>query len=91
MPPRCVKPGGRLVYSTCSLEPEEGEAQVAAFLVRNEAFRLDPIGPARFSAKSRVDRAIRLPSDLSLRAKARNAGMERDGRLFCHSDWSARG
>jgi 16S rRNA (cytosine967-C5)-methyltransferase len=38
-----LKPGGRLVYSTCSLEPEEGEAQVAAFLVRNEAFRLDPI------------------------------------------------
>ena len=40
-----VKPGGRLVYSTCSLEPEEGEAQIAAFLVRNEAFRLDPIEP----------------------------------------------
>jgi 16S rRNA (cytosine967-C5)-methyltransferase len=38
-----LKPGGRLVYSTCSLEPEEGEAQIAAFLVRNDAFRLDPI------------------------------------------------
>ncbi len=38
-----VKPGGRLVYSTCSLEPEEGEAQTAAFLARNEAFRLEPV------------------------------------------------
>ena len=37
---RLVKPGGRLVYSTCSLEPEEGEAQVAALLVRNPT--IDP-------------------------------------------------
>lgn len=27
-----LKPGGRLVYSVCSLEAEEGEAQLAAFL-----------------------------------------------------------
>jgi 16S rRNA (cytosine967-C5)-methyltransferase len=38
-----VRPGGKLVYSTCSLEPEEGEAQIAAFLTRNNAFSLDPI------------------------------------------------
>jgi 16S rRNA (cytosine967-C5)-methyltransferase len=30
-----LKPGGRLVYCTCSLEPEEGELQVAALLRRN--------------------------------------------------------
>lgn len=30
-----LKPGGRLVYSTCSMEPEEGEAQIAALLRRN--------------------------------------------------------
>ena len=30
-----VKPGGTLVYCTCSLEPEEGEAQVAPFLERH--------------------------------------------------------
>jgi 16S rRNA (cytosine967-C5)-methyltransferase len=40
-----LKPGGRLVYSTCSLEPEEGEAQIAAFLVRNDALSLEPIAP----------------------------------------------
>jgi len=27
-----IRPGGRLVYSTCSLEPEENEQMVAAFL-----------------------------------------------------------
>jgi 16S rRNA (cytosine967-C5)-methyltransferase len=40
-----LKPGGRLVYSTCSLEPEEGEAQIAALLVRNPGLELDPITP----------------------------------------------
>lgn len=38
-----VKPGGRLVYCVCSLEPEEGEAQIAAFLRRRPDFRLAPI------------------------------------------------
>jgi 16S rRNA (cytosine967-C5)-methyltransferase len=42
---RLVKRGGRLVYSTCSLEPEEGEAQIAGFLTRNEGFSLDAIAP----------------------------------------------
>jgi 16S rRNA (cytosine967-C5)-methyltransferase len=32
-------PGGTLVYCVCSLQPEEGPAQVEAFLARNAAFR----------------------------------------------------
>jgi 16S rRNA (cytosine967-C5)-methyltransferase len=35
-----VKPGGRLVYCVCSLEPEEGEQQVEGFLKRHPEFRL---------------------------------------------------
>jgi 16S rRNA (cytosine967-C5)-methyltransferase len=35
-----VKPGGRLVYATCSILPEENEAQVAAFLERHPDFEL---------------------------------------------------
>ena len=38
-----LKPGGRLVYTVCSLEPEEGEAQVEAFLVRRKDMALEPI------------------------------------------------
>lgn len=34
--------GGLLVYSTCTLEPEENEVQVRAFLERNERFRMEP-------------------------------------------------
>jgi 16S rRNA (cytosine967-C5)-methyltransferase len=37
-----TRPGGRLVYATCSLEPEEGERQVEAFLQRRPDFRLLP-------------------------------------------------
>ena len=35
--------GGRLVYCVCSLEPEEGEAQVAPFLAAHPEFELDPV------------------------------------------------
>jgi 16S rRNA (cytosine967-C5)-methyltransferase len=37
-----VRPGGRLVYATCSLEPEENEEVVRAFLAACPEFVLDP-------------------------------------------------
>ena len=36
-----LKPGGTLVYSTCSLEPEENHAVVEQFLAARSGFRLD--------------------------------------------------
>jgi 16S rRNA (cytosine967-C5)-methyltransferase len=41
-----VKPGGRLVYATCSLLPEEDEVQVEAFLARHPGFRPVPLATA---------------------------------------------
>lgn len=38
-----LKPGGTLVYCTCSLEPEEGEQAVAALLAAEPALRRAPI------------------------------------------------
>lgn len=49
-----VKPGGRLVYVTCSVLPEENEDQISAFVAANAAFSADPVDvgdiPARASA-----------------------------------------
>lgn len=38
-----VKPGGTLVYATCSLEPAEGEAIITAFLAANDGWRIDAV------------------------------------------------
>jgi len=37
-----VKPGGRLVYVTCSVLPDEDEDRVAAFLARTQGFSVRP-------------------------------------------------
>jgi len=41
-----VKPGGRLVYVTCSVLPEENADQVASFLARHADFAALPYGEA---------------------------------------------
>ncbi|MCC7049763.1 MAG: RsmB/NOP family class I SAM-dependent RNA methyltransferase [Alphaproteobacteria bacterium] len=43
---RLVKPGGRLVYATCSLLPAENEKQVEAFLAAHPDFAVVPAGEA---------------------------------------------
>ncbi len=40
---KCLKPGGILVYSTCSVLPEENQDQVSAFLDANPDFQSDNI------------------------------------------------
>lgn len=41
-----VKPGGRFVYATCSILPEENEQQIKKFLERHKDFRLLPLSKA---------------------------------------------
>lgn len=38
-----LKPGGLLVYCTCSLEPEEGEHQVPRFLAKHPDFEIEAV------------------------------------------------
>jgi 16S rRNA (cytosine967-C5)-methyltransferase len=41
-----TRPGGTIVFCTCSLEPEEGESLVADLLAREPGLRRHPIAPA---------------------------------------------
>jgi 16S rRNA (cytosine967-C5)-methyltransferase len=52
-----VRPGGRLVYATCSLEPEENEAVVTRFLDLWPEFRVDP--PPAFPIAPDADGFVR--------------------------------
>ncbi|MEN2792315.1 RsmB/NOP family class I SAM-dependent RNA methyltransferase [Sphingomonas oligophenolica] len=45
-----VKPGGMLVYATCSLEKAEGEEQLMAFLASQPDFAIDPVAVAELPA-----------------------------------------
>jgi 16S rRNA (cytosine967-C5)-methyltransferase len=74
-----VRPGGVLVYSTCSLEPEEGEAQIAALLARRSDLVRDPVtveelgGEAEFLTP--LGEVRTLPSHLP-RAEPRLSGLD---------------
>jgi 16S rRNA (cytosine967-C5)-methyltransferase len=53
-----LKPGGALVYSVCSLEPEEGEQVADAFLGRRDDYRLEErqrILPGAYEAQGGAD------------------------------------
>lgn len=43
----CVKPGGRLVYATCSLLPAENEDQINAFIAAHPDFTIEELDPKR--------------------------------------------
>lgn len=42
---QCVRPGGVLIYSTCTIDIEENHAQISNFLFRNPCFSLDALPP----------------------------------------------
>ncbi|KUM24374.1 MFS transporter [Mesorhizobium loti] len=44
-----VKPGGRIVFSNCSLDPIEGEDLYRAFLAETSGVDADPIQPGEFA------------------------------------------
>lgn len=59
-----LRPGGRLVYCTCSLLPEEGEGQLAAALVRHPGLRvIAPVLPGLDPAWITEQGGLRLRPD----------------------------
>lgn len=59
---RLAKPGGRVIYATCSLLPEENEQQIASFLNETADFRILPV--AAVWAET-VGTAVPCPTDQS--------------------------
>ena len=49
-----LKPGGTLVYCTCSLEPEEGEQAIAALLAAESGLRRVPIEAGEVAGLSEI-------------------------------------
>ncbi len=49
-----LKPGGTLVYCTCSLEPEEGEGAISALLASETGLRRAPIEPAEVAGLAEI-------------------------------------
>jgi 16S rRNA (cytosine967-C5)-methyltransferase len=49
-----LKPGGTLVYCTCSLEPEEGEQAIATFLAAEPTMRRAPIEAGEVAGLSEI-------------------------------------
>lgn len=49
-----TRPGGTLVYCTCSLEPEEGEDAIAALLERRTDIRRRPVMPAEIGGLAQL-------------------------------------
>lgn len=68
-----VRPGGRLVYATCSSEPEENEAVVEAFLATRTDFRPVPTGAL---AEAGVPTAVLAPATGWLETSPDRHGLE---------------
>jgi len=59
---RLVKPGGRLVYATCSLLPEENEGQIDGFLAQHQDFAVVPVAEVWRDSVGRHKDAAPCPS-----------------------------
>jgi 16S rRNA (cytosine967-C5)-methyltransferase len=75
-----LKPGGTLVYCTCSLEPEEGEQAIAALLSAEPGLRRVPVQASEVAGVAEIltsDGDLRtLPSHLPHAADPRLGGMD---------------
>jgi len=79
---RRVKPGGSLIYCTCSLEREEGESQVIAFLRRHPSFVVKKPESEAITALGLPSESVRPEGWLRLLPHQRPGGQ--DGFFVAH-------
>lgn len=72
-----TRPGGRLIYCTCSLQPSEGEAQVSAALVRHPRLSLVPVS----------DGEVGVPASTTTRGEFRALPYQLGGETSRLSGW----
>ncbi len=80
-----TKPGGTLVYCTCSLEPEENEAIVAELLARERGVRRAPIAAAEVFGQRRVHHRGRRPAHAAVPVARCRFAVRRPRRLLCRA------
>ena len=69
-----LKPGGRLVFSNCSLDPAEGEDVIAAFLAERPDYNREPV---RAGEVPGLEAAITPQGDLRTTPEMEFSGIER--------------
>ncbi|ATQ70048.1 MULTISPECIES: RsmB/NOP family class I SAM-dependent RNA methyltransferase [Methylosinus] len=79
--PLYVRPGGRLVYVTCSLLRDENEAQIAAFLAEHSGFAAVPAEEA--AAAAQLPELARFASSLGLGLRLTPRVSGTDGFFVC--------
>ena len=73
---KLVKPGGTLVYSTCTIERQENEDQIAAFLSDHPSFELDKSWPEKVLAPLRTAGVINETFDGSVQLLPEHFGSD---------------
>ena len=74
-----LRPGGLLIYCTCSLEPEEGERQVDRFLESHQDYRRLAVDPAEVGGQRQF---VNESGDLRIRPRHGDRRRDRTGRLL---------
>lgn len=72
-----VRPGGRVVFSNCSLDPVEGEEVVAAILADNTHIAIEPVGSLEGLEEAiQPDGTVRTTPAMLARTPARLGGLD---------------
>ena len=73
---RYVKPGGRLVYVTCSVLTEENESRVTAFCAAHPAFKVEPAATVAEAAELPALAAFADPTGVGIRLSPLRTGTD---------------